>query len=80
MSSTPNPAPRKSTGDQPERRRNPRLRELVEEMLVSIRIASNKDLWSAEELERYKADMARIMEAVRIHAIESKNAETSNKQ
>ena len=79
MSSKPNPAPRQSTGDQPERRRNPRLRELIEEMLVSIRVASNKDLWSTEEHERYKADMSRIMEAVRTHALELENSGTSNK-
>ncbi len=53
-----------------ERRSNPRLRELVDEMLASIRAAANVDLWTAEERSRYEADMARIMESVREHAID----------
>ena len=51
-----------------ERRSNPRLRELVDEMLASIRAASNVDLWTNDERARYQADMARIMESVREHA------------
>ena len=54
-----------------ERRRNPRLRELVDEMLASIRAAANKDLWTPEERAQYQADMARIMESVRDHAVDS---------
>jgi hypothetical protein len=53
-----------------ERRQNPRLRELVDEMLASIRAAANVDLWTNEERARYQADMARIMESVREHAID----------
>ena len=53
-----------------DRRRNPRLRELVDEMLASIRAASNVDLWTNDERARYEADMARIMESVREHAID----------
>lgn len=53
-----------------ERRQNPRLRELVDEMLASIRAAHKVDLWTDEERARYQADMARIMEAVREHAID----------
>ena len=56
-----------------ERRNNPRLRELVDEMLASIRAAANVDLWSDEERARYQADMARIMESVREHAIDHKS-------
>lgn len=52
-----------------ERRSNPRLRELVDEMLASIRAAANIDLWNTEERVRYESDMARIMEQVRQHAI-----------
>lgn len=55
--------------DVPERRQNPRLRELVDEMLASIRAAANVELWSAEERDRYEADMARIMKTVRTHAV-----------
>lgn len=53
-----------------ERRSNPRLRELVDEMLASIRAAANVELWTTEERARYQADMARIMESVREHAID----------
>ena len=56
-----------------ERRNNPRLRELVDEMLASIRAAANIDLWTDEERARYQADMARIMESVREHAIDHKS-------
>ena len=52
-----------------ERRANPRLRELVDEMLASIRYAANAELWSPEERARYEADMARIMDNVRQQAI-----------
>jgi hypothetical protein len=53
-----------------ERRRNARLRELVDEMLASIRVAANADLWTPEERASYEADMARIMETVRQQAFE----------
>ena len=56
-----------------ERRNNPRLRELVDEMLASIRAAANVDLWTEQERARYQADMARIMESVREHAIDHKS-------
>ena len=55
--------------DGPERRHNPRLRELVDEMLASIRAAANVDLWTPDERDRYEADMARIMKTVRTHAV-----------
>lgn len=52
-----------------DRRRNPRLRELVDEMMASIRAASNIELWSVEERAKYEADMARIMDSVRAQAL-----------
>jgi hypothetical protein len=52
-----------------DRRRNPRLRELVDEMMASIRAASNMELWSPEERAKYEADMARIMDSVRTQAL-----------
>ncbi|MCZ8206110.1 hypothetical protein [Gemmatimonas sp.] len=58
-----------SPTDGGERRRNPRLRELVDEMLASIRAATNADLWSPEERAAYEADMARIMDSVRQQAL-----------
>jgi len=57
------------TPDGSERRRNPRLRELVDEMMASIRAAANIDLWTADERARCQTDMARIMESVREHAV-----------
>ena len=57
-----------------ERRTNPRLRELVDEMLASIRAAHHVDLWTNEERARCQADMARIMESVREHAIDHERA------
>lgn len=55
--------------DGQERRRNPRLRELVDEMMASIRAAANADLWTADERARCEADMARIMDSVRDQAL-----------
>jgi hypothetical protein len=62
--SIPNQSPNGS-----ERRRNPRLRELVDEMMASIRAAANVDLWTPDERIRCESDMARIMESVREHAV-----------
>ncbi|HMS03167.1 MAG TPA: hypothetical protein PKE51_09335 [Gemmatimonadaceae bacterium] len=53
-----------------ERRSNTRLRELVDEMMASIRAAANVDLWSPEERARYEADLARIMDTVRQQAMD----------
>ncbi|MFN5583203.1 hypothetical protein [Gemmatimonas sp.] len=52
-----------------DRRRNPRLRDLVDEMMASIRAAANSDLWTADERAMYEADMARIMDSVRARAL-----------
>jgi len=57
-----------------ERRRNPRLRELVDEMLASIRAAANAELWSPDERARYEADMSRIMDSVRSQALAGERA------
>ncbi len=53
-----------------ERRSNARLRELVDEMMATIRAAANIDLWTPDERERYEADMARIMTTVRDQALD----------
>lgn len=53
-----------------DRRRNTRLRELVDEMMASIRAAANVDLWTPEERARYEADLARIMDTVRQQALD----------
>ena len=55
--------------DGAERRSNPRLRELVDEMLASIRASANVELWSPQERAACEAEMARIMSTVREHAM-----------
>ncbi len=55
---------------QSERRSNPRLRELIDEMMATIRAAANRDLWTAEERASCEADMARIMSTVRDQALD----------
>jgi hypothetical protein len=52
-----------------ERRRNHALRDLVDEMLASIRVAANRDLWTDAERVQYEEDLARIMERVRGEAV-----------
>jgi hypothetical protein len=61
-----------ATGDQPglDRRRNARLRELVDEMLSSIRESQRRDDWTAEERARAEADLERIMAQVRRAAVD----------
>lgn len=58
-----------SQHDGGERRTNPRLRELVDEMLATIRAAAKVDLWSPQERAACEAEMARIMTSVREHAV-----------
>jgi hypothetical protein len=65
MSHADPPAPSPAS----DRRHNARLRELVDEMLASIRAAANVDLWSPQERSRYEADLARIMDTVRRQAL-----------
>ena len=52
-----------------ERRGNPRLRELVDEMLATIRAAHHVDLWTPQERASCEAQMAHIMGTVREHAL-----------
>jgi hypothetical protein len=61
--------PPEATGGS-ERRSNARLRELVDEMLATIRAAANVDLWTPEERASCEADMARIMSTVREKALD----------
>lgn len=53
-----------------ERRNNPRLRELVDEMMATIRAAANVDLWTDDERAACEVDMARIMSTVRDQALD----------
>ena len=69
------PPPATSQGDGAEtapgveRRRNPRLRELVDEMLASVRVAARQDLWTEAERKQYEAELADIMRRVRFEAV-----------
>jgi hypothetical protein len=38
-------------------------------MLVSIRVAANRELWTAEERQQYEAELAQIMGRVRAEAV-----------
>ena len=53
----------------PERRRNQALRELVDEMLASIRVAANRDLWTPQERQQYESELSLIMTRVRSEAV-----------
>ncbi len=55
--------------DQDDRRRRPRLRELVDEMLAGIRVAANRELWTDDERVRAASELAGIMEQVRQEAL-----------
>ena len=63
------PAPSNS-----ERRRNHALRELVDEMLASIRAAARQDLWTTEERAQYERELSTIMSRVRTEAIGGEDA------
>jgi hypothetical protein len=57
-----------------DRRRNAALRELIDEMLVSIRVATNRELWSADERADYERQLAEIMTRVRREALHRERA------
>jgi hypothetical protein len=50
-------------------RTNSHLRELIDEMMATIRAAAGRELWTPEERARCEADMARIMASVRERAL-----------
>lgn len=57
-----------------ERRRNHALRELIDEMMASIRTAANRDLWTPEERAQYEGELAGIMSRVRGEAVRREEA------
>ncbi|GLC25806.1 hypothetical protein [Roseisolibacter agri] len=70
MSDRPDPRPDPAVAAaSPERRRNAALRELVDEMLASIRTAANRDLWTPDERQQYESELALIMNRVRAEAM-----------
>jgi hypothetical protein len=63
-----------NTGDaaQPpprERRQNVALRELIDEMMASIRTATQGNLWTSDERTQYERELAMIMGRVRSAAV-----------
>ena len=52
-----------------ERRKNPALRELIDEMLASIRTATHNELWTADERTQYERELADIMARVRSETV-----------
>ena len=68
----PSPAP--ATSPYADRRKNLALRELIDEMLASIRAATKQELWSAEERAQYERELSTIMSRVRTEAIEPRPA------
>ena len=66
---TPDARPTAPHAKPPERRRNQALRELVDEMLASIRVAANRDLWTPEERQQYESELSLIMTRVRSEAV-----------
>jgi hypothetical protein len=52
-----------------ERRKNPHLRELIDEMLASVRVAVNRELWTPEERARAESELNELMGRIRSQAI-----------
>ena len=52
-----------------ERRTNAALRELIDEMLASIRAATSRELWSTDERTQYERELGEIMTRVRAEAV-----------
>lgn len=52
-----------------ERRKNPHLRELIDEMLASVRVAVNRELWTPEERARAEAELGELMARIRVQAV-----------
>ena len=66
MPTRTSPSTPPSSGTPPvERRTNLRLRELIDEMLASVRVAVNRDLWTPEERAAAEAELATLMDAIR---------------
>lgn len=71
--SDPNPSsPTPPPGASPyaDRRRNHALRELIDEMLASIRAASHQELWTPDERAQYERELSTIMSRVRTQTLD----------
>ena len=63
---SPQPPGSRAAGTGGERRRHLHLRELIDEMMASLRAASNRDIISPAERADAEAQLAEIM--ARVHA------------
>ena len=72
MIDTP-PPPDSTSGNPDDRRRNVALRTLIDEMMSSIRTATQGNLWTTEERAQYERELATIMSRVRDHAVPKDN-------
>jgi hypothetical protein len=63
------PATAGSPAASPERRKNAALRDLIDEMLASIRSATRNELWTPDERAQYERELAEIMSRVRAEAV-----------
>lgn len=63
-----------------DRRRHHALRELVDEMLASIRTVVNRELWTPEERAQYEGELAQIMARVRSEAVSRTTAAGNGRQ
>lgn len=58
-----------------DKRKNHRLRDLVDEMLASVRVAANRDLWTVEERDQTEEQLAHIMKVVRAEAMQGRRSD-----
>ena len=77
QSSTPTPTPNSAQPVQRERRQHHRLRDLIEEMMATLRVAANRDVLSAEERADAERQLAAIMERVHAEAVTVGNQRSS---
>jgi hypothetical protein len=66
--------PASGTAARPDKRSNLVLRELIDEMMASIRAAASRDLWTAEERAQYEDELAMIMMRVRKETVHNPSA------
>ena len=67
-------SPSSASGGRPsDRRTNVALRELIDEMMASIRVATQGNLWTTEERSQYESELATIMSRVRDEAVRKQN-------
>ncbi len=70
----PRPTPQASGAGGRERRKHTHLRELIDEMLASLRVAAKQDLFTAAERADAEVQLASIMERVHAEALKVSTA------